>query len=172
MRAIFPLLRHFCRKFVSAEERHYDHLFPRRVRKMRDSIQAEGKLTIKFLSRDQDVMEAILPAADILTEIGLHTVPSDVSYCILRSGRRLAQGIHQLAGKDVSLSADDIFPLFTRVVLTADLPNVHEVLGFLERFSPSRDHVTEFGYWRTTLRASVSYVMEPMPLSEVHNHSA
>eukprot|EP00002_Diphylleia_rotans_P032438 TRINITY_DN6812_c0_g1_i2.p1 TRINITY_DN6812_c0_g1~~TRINITY_DN6812_c0_g1_i2.p1 ORF type:complete len:916 (+),score=141.42 TRINITY_DN6812_c0_g1_i2:67-2814(+) len=154
MRTIFPRVQKYCRQYKSEEDHVSDILYTRRLRRLRSYSPEEFSINPKFLPNHGSLLQEVEPVLDLLGNVGLMMVPADMNHCILKAGRKLTQIVHKMAARIINFGADDIFPIFVYCIVHAEIPNIHANLRYMELFCPSRDAMTEHGYWATTLRGS------------------
>eukprot|EP00004_Rigifila_ramosa_P012621 TRINITY_DN2745_c0_g1_i1.p1 TRINITY_DN2745_c0_g1~~TRINITY_DN2745_c0_g1_i1.p1 ORF type:complete len:969 (+),score=230.79 TRINITY_DN2745_c0_g1_i1:167-2908(+) len=116
--------------------------------------------------------EEMTSAISILEELALHTVPVDMLYCVMSTARTInfnavayATQQAKAAGREsvITLGADDFFPLLLFVVIRADLPTVHQCIGFMRRFAPMHARFSELDYCLTSLEAAVVHIRQLTP---------
>eukprot|EP00002_Diphylleia_rotans_P034248 TRINITY_DN7342_c0_g1_i2.p1 TRINITY_DN7342_c0_g1~~TRINITY_DN7342_c0_g1_i2.p1 ORF type:complete len:478 (+),score=80.73 TRINITY_DN7342_c0_g1_i2:305-1738(+) len=158
-RSIYPRLIRFCRQFEGSDEAERDIQLAKNLRWIRSLPPQKLDVNMNFFSNEEDAYSIFHNAADILSEVGFQTVPTDMLYCVNRAAQLLVQGSKSGSSLKGGMSADDFVPLFIYVVSQADIPNVNRCIGFMERFSSPSQEKSQLGWGLTTFAAAVHHLL-------------
>ena len=110
-------------------------------------------------------------SSQVFSWLGGAIVPYEICSILLLAQKWLLKDAVGVSKKMDYLGADTLFPITVIALADAGIPNIHQILRFIQQYGNTDQHSGEISYYLTCLQASVEFILRfELPQDKVEKY--